>query len=208
VGYIPSNGQYNNYGRPTVADSGSWCYQILPYTEQSALYQINWATAPVSQRYVAIKVFMDPGRGRPGFTTVSNTGHAGAQTDYAINVNLDATATSATNKHLTFQSIQDGLSNTIFCGINSLRTTKYATPDANGGSWDETLFSGGYGGTGRTQPVVQRDTPTVSYQDKWGGPYPSGGLFTMCDGSVRTIPYGTNLRPFLTPNGGETAQLP
>jgi prepilin-type N-terminal cleavage/methylation domain-containing protein len=208
AGYLPSNGQYNNYGRPTVRDSGSWCYQILPYTEQSALYQIDWSKAPVAQRYVAIKVFMDPGRGRPGFTTVSNSGHAGAQTDYAINVNLDSVATSATNNHVAIQHIRDGTANTILCGINSLRTTKYAAPDANSGSWDETLFSGGYGGTGRTQGVVQRDTPTVAYQDRWGGPYSSGGLFTLCDGSVRTIAYGTNITAFLTPNGGEAAQLP
>jgi prepilin-type N-terminal cleavage/methylation domain-containing protein len=210
AGYLPSNGQYNNFGRPSVRDSGSWCYQILPHTEQSALYQIDWSKAPLTQRYVPIKVFMDPGRGRPGFTTVSNGNPnvSGAQTDYAINVRIDALKTSAANSHVAIHHIRDGTANTIFCGINSLRTTKYSAPDANAGSWDETLFSGGFGGTGRTQGVVQRDTPTVAYQDRWGGPYPSGGLFTMCDGSVRIIAYGTNITTFLTPNGGEAAQLP
>jgi prepilin-type N-terminal cleavage/methylation domain-containing protein len=211
AGYLPSNGVYDNWGRPNVQDSGSWCYQILPYIEQNALYNINWATAPKAQRNVAVKTFIDPGRGRIGYTTVSNTGKSGAQTDYAINCRLEDPpgVTSIANIHLSLPNIKDGTANTIFCGINCIPIPSYDAPHANGGSWDETWFSGGYGGSGRDNGTVIPDPPTATgYAGNWGGPYPSGTLFGMCDGSVRSIAYGTNVTPWMTANGGETAQLP
>lgn len=72
--YLPFNGVYGVWGQPTVQDSGSWCYQILPYIEQTNYYNINWATAPNTQRYFKIKTYCDPTRNRPGFTTVTNQG--------------------------------------------------------------------------------------------------------------------------------------
>jgi prepilin-type N-terminal cleavage/methylation domain-containing protein len=209
--YLPGNGVYNNWGNPTVQDSGSWCYMILPYIEQNALYNTNWATAPAAKRNVVVKTFQDPGRSRPGFTTVSNTGLTGAQTDYAINCLLEdpVGSTSAIN-HITLPQIHDGTANTIYCGLNCIPISSWDSPNANGGSWDETWFSGGYGGSGRDNGTVLPDPldATGNYQGNWGGPYPGGSLFGMCDGSVRTITYGTNITPWMTPNGGETAQLP
>jgi prepilin-type N-terminal cleavage/methylation domain-containing protein len=44
----------------------------------------------------------------------------------------------------------------------------------------------------------------------WGGPYSSGALIAMADGSVRGISYGTPatvVLPLMTPNGGEVASL-
>ena len=39
---------------------------------------------------------------------------------------------------------------------------------------------------------------------QWGSAFSGGSLFSMCDGSVRYIPFGyTNLAPLLTPSGGE-----
>jgi type II secretory pathway pseudopilin PulG len=204
VGYLPNTGQTNVFGQPGVVDSGSWCYQILPYLEQDNLYQVNWAKAPASQRSFGLKVFMDPGRGRPGFTTISDHGAAGAQTDYSVNFVLAGSNTG----HIPLVAIRDGTSNTIFCGINSLKTTVYSSPNANSGSFDETWLVGGFGGATRGGNVVAQDSPTVNFENNWGGPYPSVGLFGLCDGSVRSITYGTNISPWLTPNGGETIQLP
>jgi prepilin-type N-terminal cleavage/methylation domain-containing protein len=210
-GWLPSNGAYNVYGTPANIDSGSWLYMILPYIEQNAYYQIDWTKAPLAQRYFPIKTFLDPGRGRLGWTTISNAkpNTSGSQTDYAINTLLGDALNSTTGyPHIRIVAIHDGTTNTIFCGINSLRTTKYTNPDANSGSWDETWLSGGYGGSGRDLHTVVQDSPTVSYAGNWGGPYDGGCLFGMCDGSVRMIAYGTNVQPFMTPNGGEAAQLP
>jgi prepilin-type N-terminal cleavage/methylation domain-containing protein len=44
----------------------------------------------------------------------------------------------------------------------------------------------------------------------WGGPYASGSLIAMADGSVRTISYSTPstvVLPLMTPTGGEVASL-
>ena len=203
VGYLPSNGTYNNWGSPTIQDSGSWCYMILPYVEQSAFYQIDWTSAPNTQRYVPIRVFLDPLRGRPGFTTVSNDGNDGCQTDYAINCNIQLTSIDSGTQDTTHVNLSGitagaGTSRVIFCGINSLPTTVYQSPNANAGSWDECFLSGGYGGSGRDQPTVAMDTPTtVPGSIGFGGMYPAGCLFGFCDGSVHTIPYGTDLTPWL-----------
>jgi hypothetical protein len=53
---------------------------------------------------------------------------------------------------------------------------------------------------------VIKDAPDLDTFNRWGSPYSGGGLFAMCDGSVRTINYNvTNemLINALTPNGGE-----
>ncbi len=213
-GYLPSNGTYGDWGNPAVQDSGSWCYMILPYVEQNNFYQINWATAANTQRYFPIKVFMDPGRGRPGFTTVSNAGNDGCQTDYAVNCNIQLTSIDSGTQdtaHVSLTTINTGAgtSRVIFCGINSIPITSYSAPNANGGSWDECFLSGGYGGAGRDQTNVALDTPTTSPGSiGYGGIYPSGCLFGFCDGSVHTIPYGTDLTPWLLTFGTSTLPPP
>jgi prepilin-type N-terminal cleavage/methylation domain-containing protein len=221
LNYLPSNGAYGVWGQPTVEGSGSWCYQLLPFLEQTAYYEINWATAPVSQREFPLKVFMDPGRGRPGYTTISNAGNAGSQTDYAINVYLENAGAITSFPfgqyvRVRLPAITDGDSNTIFVATNCIpmasvnNLTCWTNPTANGGSWDETWLSGGYGGSGRDGTLTMQDptNDSYSYEQNWGGPYSSGCIVVMCDGAVRTITFGTNIYPWLTPNGGETVELP
>jgi prepilin-type N-terminal cleavage/methylation domain-containing protein len=210
VGYLPCNGTYT-WGQPGVQDTGSWCYQIFPYLDRHGLYNINWQTAPVAARLRKLDVFTCPGRGRPGFTATSNHGMAGAQSDYAINIRLNTTnpsATNAPNAHVQLHMIPDGTATTILAGINSIPTTSYTTPNANLNSWDETLFSGGWGGTGRGGTSVQLDSPTGAFANNWGGAFQDGSLFLFCDGSVHLIRYGTDLTALLTPAGGEAVKAP
>ena len=57
---------------------------------------------------------------------------------------------------------------------------------------------------------VVRDTRDLDTFNRWGSPYPGGGVFVMADGSVRTIKHGTAVETVisaLTPRGGETAPL-
>lgn len=50
------------------------------------------------------------------------------------------------------------------------------------------------------------DRPDLDGWNRWGGPYPGGGLFAMADGSVRSMSYSVDLYAWidmLTPKGGE-----
>jgi prepilin-type N-terminal cleavage/methylation domain-containing protein len=186
---------------------GPWCFQILPYMEQSAIFQGtgNWKTTP-------IKGFMCPGRGRAGVT--SGGGHDGFTelTDYALNAVVFNTPLNGSNwyKNLVkINTIPDGTSNTIAVGEKSLGLGHYVGPQA-GGAWDDPAFCS-WGGVNRAGTTVQRDPPgdPSSQNNNWGSPFSSGCPFLMYDGSVHFIPFGYgNLGDFLTANGGETTQLP
>jgi prepilin-type N-terminal cleavage/methylation domain-containing protein len=57
---------------------------------------------------------------------------------------------------------------------------------------------------------VVRDARDLDTFNRWGSPYPGGGVFVMSDGSVRTIKHGTPVETMisaLTPRGGETVPL-
>jgi prepilin-type N-terminal cleavage/methylation domain-containing protein len=54
--------------------------------------------------------------------------------------------------------------------------------------------------------MIYQDAPDLDAWNRWGSPYPGGGLFAMCDGSVRSVNYEVEQRPWiglLTPNGEE-----
>jgi len=60
-----------------------------------------------------------------------------------------------------------------------------------------------------TFQIVQ-DQKDLDSWNRWGSPYSGGGIFAMCDGSVRTLGYNTPntvVIPLMTPNGGEVFQL-
>src|SRR5688500_61387 len=85
---VPFNGSDTDVGTTAytaaavsnTTTSGSWCFQILPYVEQTALYG-----APATA--TSVTVFHCPSRSRTGLVT-----------DYAINVNINtATSTSIVN---------------------------------------------------------------------------------------------------------------
>jgi prepilin-type N-terminal cleavage/methylation domain-containing protein len=57
---------------------------------------------------------------------------------------------------------------------------------------------------------VVQDKPDLDSWNRWGGPYPGGGLMGMADGSVRSIRYGTPVETVIsacTPMGGEVYNL-
>jgi prepilin-type N-terminal cleavage/methylation domain-containing protein len=223
--YLPYNGVYNVWGHPLVADSGSWCFQILPFIEQQAMFRNAPAELPAfitgNANYprgraisgggamgaqTPVPVYIDPGRGRKGYTSQGQ--NSGATTDYAINCHLEWSAgtstTSGGNARCCLTHITDGTSNTILVGEASYRFQYYTQDSAPGGSWNETWWSGGYGGSGRANFVCVQDGPSISYTNNWGGPYPSNAQFVFCDGSVHNIAYGTNLQYLLLPQDGHT----
>jgi prepilin-type N-terminal cleavage/methylation domain-containing protein len=173
-----------------------------------------------------------------GFKTTSSTGSAfanqcaGPITDYAINARVNNTGsntfftnnggTNTVDNRIAIQQIKDGSSNTILIGQKALRISKHI--DDNAADWDESIVQGGWGGTGRRGNknttndaatgqasfvlVADNVANNPTHNDSFGGPFPSGVIFVMGDGSVRTINYsisGTNLCLLLNQADGQVS---
>jgi len=172
-----------------------WAFQILPYVEQQNLQNSVLATAgatppttPPASTAVGIKTFLCPARNR--FPYAANGGNSpnfpGPFTDYAINVvsfgNVGA------SPGMTNITTLNGTSNTILVGEKSIDPGMYTNKSSS--NWDECIFSGGYGGTGRSDNKILQDRINNGGNNNyWGSPFNGGTPFVMCDGSVRLINY-------------------
>jgi prepilin-type N-terminal cleavage/methylation domain-containing protein len=228
---LPYNGQASlGYGQPSVRGSGSWAYQVMPYVELGNVYQATegfpaYDTSPARVHDRTLPVFLCPTRGRRGFKTDDSTGFAGSVTDYAINPRINAPNDPPQNINendrpdagRTLQSISDGTSNTILLGEKALQTGQYQDDTID--SFDESLFHGGRGGTGRGRntttyntgqpaPAIVQDSPDVTHGNRWGSPHTGSCLFALADGSVRGIRYGVDPVPAMLPDDGSVNPIP
>ena len=198
---MPLNGQVTANGQ-AIADSNTWCwaFHVLPFIEQQNLYDQARAGTPVTN--VGVKTYLCPGRGRTPVTTTGGNlpGINGPHTDYAINAVSFPNATMFTAKSgnpyatvsITMTAITsgNGTSNTILAGEKAMDTNFYGNTASN--NWDEVIYSGGWGSTGRRGTMIIKDGPGIFYSDNWGSPFNGGCPFVLCDGSVRLIPYSTS----------------
>jgi hypothetical protein len=208
-GRLPSNTGYNfkmpsdpvTAASPGDEKSGSWAWQILPFIEQIDAFK--------SGNVGFIKTFACPGRGRP--TTSSYT-------DYAWNCFLNTAgltpqsteASLTANNPISLLGIIDGTSNTIMIGHKYVPTKNYPTV---GVTPDAPIPTGGTISTGRATTTYLKDSdvddPNGGGKGSWGGPFKSGGLFTMGDGSVRPLPYSFGKFNYaLNPSDGQTIKWP
>jgi prepilin-type N-terminal cleavage/methylation domain-containing protein/prepilin-type processing-associated H-X9-DG protein len=186
-------------GGQNTTDRRDWTghFQMLPQMEQDNLFRT------VTQQ-VGVPVYMCPTRGRiQAATTGGNSpGLSGPFTDYAINVrygtnggfssstafNNNAAAQPPFKVTLSLVTNSNGSSNTIYICEKSIDTSYYTNQNSSG--WDECIFSGGYGGTQRSDYVIVKDAPGNSGNNNWwGSPHSSGPNALMCDGSVRSIAF-------------------
>ena len=120
------------------------------------------------------------------------------------------------------------LSGVIWVGGTPCTARAGLTNQTNGGTWTPTVSipQVNFVATAGVGPAVgfKRDdknagTNNVRSGDPnppWGGPFPQGGLFCWCDGTVRMVAYSTSsasnqvtsLGSYLTPTNGEAATLP
>jgi len=215
-------------GTASMANLGSYAYQLLPFMEQ-----MNWAIGTAAGGTVVpstnpLKGFLCKGRGRP--STV------GASVDYAWNLCINQPTTSATTVASpgyaplasansttyvlrTIQNIPDGSSNTILVGHKNLATsggtTNYNVADK---TWLNVAYiqTAGDAGNAVASYAYQRDS-TAATTAGWGGPFSSGGLFLFADGSGKMIAFSngttaglgtTNFGYMLRPEDGQVVTLP
>jgi prepilin-type N-terminal cleavage/methylation domain-containing protein len=213
---------------------GCFLWQLLPYLEQSAAAKSDaWQTPmkmfiePGRPRPNPVVATSGSAQGRGGVP--SRKGQPWAMVDYAVNLvaignrfgrrytgvpgaTPGSPTATWTRGPATMLGITDGTSNTILAGQKSISYQQYS---AGGWSFDAPLWSGGDNGTSRgyrgwpqstdeiTSNLVQ-DQAVTSNNRSFGGPYPGGVLFVFFDGSVRSIPYGTDITWFLDPTDGNT----
>jgi prepilin-type N-terminal cleavage/methylation domain-containing protein/prepilin-type processing-associated H-X9-DG protein len=202
-------------------DRFCWAFALLPHMEQENIYKSvytlvhNPATPPAAPNLpnnlsaTGVKTLLCPARGRGGYSTggANNIGNApgynGPFTDYKQNWMVFDNRSNGDPNRLSLSVItsQNGTSNTIYVGEGYLQPSEYTRN--HGSNWEEVIYSGGYGGTGRgcdggdvlnnnCNFRLMKDTQTQGQGNIWGGPHSSGALFAFCDGSVRTIPFTQN----------------
>jgi prepilin-type N-terminal cleavage/methylation domain-containing protein len=203
-GRIPVNGFRNASIRPdnTPAD-WCWAYHLLPFVEQEAMFnQAGGASlTPLSPPAgVPVKTYLCPARGRGGFSTTgaNSPGFNGPFTDYKINLvsfvnGLSNADTSVPSVSATLRPTMSqitsarGTSNVIYVGQGYLNPNEYRR--THGSNWEEVIYSGGYGGTGRGGLEILKDNVNIGQGDRWGSPFAGGCPFLMVDGSVRMVNY-------------------
>ena len=197
-GRIPHNGM--NTTRPA---DWCWAYHLLPFVEQEAMFNqaggagLTPLTPPTG---VPVKTYLCPMRGRAGFSTGSanSPGFNGPYTDYKINWNSfggsysnadTSNPTTSATFRLTMSQVTSarGTSNVIYVGQGYLNTNMYRYNNSN--NWEEVIYSGGYGGTGRGGLQIFKDSVSIGQNNYWGSPFAGGCPFLMVDGSVRMVNY-------------------
>jgi prepilin-type N-terminal cleavage/methylation domain-containing protein len=227
---LPINGTGGfGYGQPNVDGSGSWAYNIMPFAELQNVFNSTtnytaYDTTPTRIHDKTLLLFLCPSRQRKGFKTDNSSSAAGSSTDYAINPRINFPNDSPVQNinennrpdmNKNFAHITDGTSNTILYGEKALQTIQYLSDGI--GSFDESLWKGGAGGTargrsttpfntGQPSPAIVQDSPTVTHGNRWGAAHPGGCLFTLVDGSVRAVRYGTDPIPGMLPMDGASLQ--
>jgi len=202
--YHDTNGRLATSGANT-GDYRDWCaqFQILPYMEQGPMFTqatTLWPAPPGTANgggiAAGVKNYMCPARSRNPYSTTggNSPNHNGPFTDYAQNIRggLSDTNNSALGNcqkvGMAVVTNLNGTSNTIYIGEKSIDTSYYTNQNSSG--WDENIFSGGYGGTCRSDFIIVKDAPGNSGNNNWwGAAHTAGPQMVMLDGSVRTIAF-------------------
>ncbi len=219
------------YPDPTASaknQPGCALWQILPYIEQDAAYRNDAYNTPIKIYTDPGRDHANPVNSTSG--TLNGTSRKGlpwASTDYAVNIvalglrygqryigpvgaSSPAPPSLFSQGPQTMGGIADGTSNTILAGQKFIAVPQY---QATNWSYDGGLWTGGDNGTGRGYKgfpqaddtiygTLKADAAFTGNDRVFGGPYQSGVLFVFFDGSVRTIPFGTDVTWFLDPKDG------
>jgi prepilin-type N-terminal cleavage/methylation domain-containing protein len=200
-------------GTPEIApkQKWGWAYQILPYIEQSNVYNLPVDT---DVAYALIPTYFCPSRRKPvrlpGIESAMPANSLRGALDYAGNGGTDPAYNTVTGSRLGFipfrdpnsaftsADILDGLSNTLALGERAFnRNSNPAYYDENNGymdgyDWDTIRWG---------QSIPERDRkeqvpPGLQYSYKFGSSHPATCQFVYGDGSVKGILFNVDAKLF------------
>jgi prepilin-type N-terminal cleavage/methylation domain-containing protein len=209
-GSSPADGSTQNWG---------WCYQILPFVEQSILWGL-----PAGQEPTILQsppgLFFCPTRGRAqvinGIGVEDYAGNGGSYGDWttlAKGVNALDGPLSPSGLKVTFSAITDGSANTLLVGElwmykdwYNLTTGQCIDNEGWTNGWDNDTICFGANkdyATGtlnnivipqndQTLPPPGTNPPTWTCGLNFGSAHAEGMLAVFCDGSVHFISYDIN----------------
>jgi prepilin-type N-terminal cleavage/methylation domain-containing protein len=229
-GFLPHNGGHPGWGiqpfeiatcpwgschfwgiaNPLLAprrQTAAWTYSLLPFVEQADAFgqlafghNLHVFLCPTRGRLNPQTILdSDPGPVFAGWTYFHGPIRQWAKTDYAANLLV----VGARDQAMPLTHIVDGTANTILAGEKAMDPRAYNT---GCWGWDEPVFSGGSGGTGRQGTGVYRDVPGVDYADNWGSPHLGIVHFLFADAAVRGLRVHIPIHlmaALLTPAGDE-----
>ncbi len=199
---------------PFNAKEWSWTFQILPYVEQSAVYN---APNPAVHKATPLKLLHCPTR-RP-VAAVNGL----AKTDYAGNAGTNGGTTTGSDLGngpvvragrggLPFAGIPDGLSNTVLLGEKRMKLDKFGQSyDDNewfaSAGWDSEVirlavkdFDRPAGDRGPSADmrvtVVPAGGDPLAGLSQFGSSHAGVCLFALADGSVRGVRFGPDPEAF------------
>ena len=223
VGRFPDGGLQDYYGDRDPANPMAgppdqlwcWMYQILPYLEQSPLFQ---HTSDAIIKRSSVPIYHCPSRRRPTiFANFMLTDYAGNGGRFWGNLNngifgtiVPARIGTFTPPTVTWASITDGTSNTVLVGEKYVSTNLYRGNQwgdnntwAMGSTWISARYSerrprqdsNSFQEAAASGPLPWSN-PTCDVCGMWdffGSAHAGGFNVAMTDGSVRTVAYGVDL---------------
>ena len=192
---------------------GSTFYSLLPFIEQTALfedpltcYRTSLPVLHIPSRRSGIQEMPATDPVYPGWSYETDGQGPSGRTDYASNDQVFCTTYAGWGKVLRYRDIRDGTTHTIFIGEKAMAQRAYI---AGVGYWDEPWIMGGTGGAGRCGDELYSDMSLNDFPERvsgagwtegsescgggnWGTPSPGGPQFALGDGSVRMLSFQTD----------------
>jgi prepilin-type N-terminal cleavage/methylation domain-containing protein/prepilin-type processing-associated H-X9-DG protein len=195
-------------GMPAIGreQQAGWGFQILPYVEQTAVWNGGGGTTDLDKSLAAmaapIKLLFCPTRRQPQIVIYSYPGYLGgieathALCDYAAS-NLDGNGVVRQYDPRRIAEITDGTSNTLLVGDKRLNRAQLGQPQADDNEgytcgWNEDTVRWG---SQKPQPDFTGD-PSLYGGKLFGSSHPGTFNIVLCDGSVRSLPYSVDLSAF------------
>ncbi|MFO0966674.1 MAG: DUF1559 domain-containing protein [Gemmataceae bacterium] len=201
VKYFPQGG-WNPAGT-SAADTAdrrqwSWCYQILPYVEQTPLFRSTNLTAI---RQTPVPIYYCPSRRAPAtynnHTVIDYAGCAGSDANGVNGVVARGFLPSVKIAHIT-----DGTSNTVMLGERQVNLAHFGTATDD----NECPFISGWNGdydhyrraTAALGPAPDfNNSATTAANQRFGSSHTSGFNIALADGSVRHATFSVDPTQFM-----------